>query len=645
MSAAVTNVGNDVRLDELEQDYQDDQQRGEWLPSFTDIKFKTQQTLYEGLSISSFRDKSPKGSVDERIRPLVDLINQHESFSTLSSCSGRISLFDPNNNNRVRSNQDSIEEPGLPENSVSGKGIGGWLLVSHEEIEPDELTSLFPEQSVSESQQSHQESYETHPLVFKVEPLLLHVAAASLKRGRQLLAIALALGFRESGLVVSDSRVTVHVRGQSLALCVPLAKSGALCPPQQFLISLVDQANLRMRQNLDKLNRLYNSVLEGLFRPPEQRRASCDLHVQNSMIPNLNLFGMGLVAISRPDGSISAYSFGGYGQGPFLAKANARSNQVLVLNRNAERVWDQEWKTVSLNTKHSSELQPKWKGLPMGHDSLGFPFCQSVQACKLSDWIMIFGGRTSPSNPLGTVYFFDHDNSLLASPSDVRGTPPSPRWGHTLTTLSKDCAVVVGGCTSEGLVDMDLHIFSVVQDSETPHFLWETVQTDCVPRCHHTTIFHNHRIFLFGGLGSTSHVLDHGVPCWTGDVSLVKGSWTLKDSDTVEYETPLGFGCAGISIKEPQSASKGDGTMILLSGGVSNRHGDSHHISPIQCYSIDRHQVMSKVQTQMKLLSSSDEELDFGSMVHHQCLSVGDSEFLLLGGGVSSFAFGYSFAR
>jgi tRNA wybutosine-synthesizing protein 3 len=634
-STTTTDNTPNMRLEDLEQDYVDDKR--EWLPSFADIKIKTQQTLYEGLSVSSFRDKSPKGSVDERIRPLVDLINQHDAFSTLSSCSGRISLFDPNS-------KESDEEETRGENPRSGKGVGGWLLVSHEEIHADQLTSLFfMDTSCAGESNSVPVTTDQDPLMFKVEPLLLHVAAASLKRGRQMLAIALALGFRESGLVVSDSRVTVHVRGQSLALCVPLTKSGSLCPSKAYLQSLVDQANMRMRQNLEKLNRLYDSVFQSLFRPPEESEPRCAISV-SADLPDLNLFGFAAVAFAESDGNVNIYAFGGYGQGPFLAKSNARSNQIYVLKyRNQEGFCGSEWRAVDVVNDETSSKASIWSGLPVSMAT--FPACQSVQACILSKCatIMIFGGRKSPSNPLGTVFFFDPGNMILGSPSNIRGKPPSPRWGHTLTSFSEDSAVVVGGCTSEGPVDADLHIFSIVRDSADPHFRWETIQTDLIPRFHHTTIIERTQIFVFGGMGTTSNVVDQGVPSWRGELFLANESWSLKDSDIIEFDTPLGFGLTAFGIIPSKSSSR-DQTFVLLAGGVHTPQHYGAPPAPIQCYSINRYQVMNEIPTQIAF-ENNEKRLDFGSMVHHQCVPLGHSEFLLLGGGVSSFAFGYSFAK
>lgn len=128
------------------------------LPSFPAIRKKTLETLYRCAEnnetfISKPTDKSPKGSVDERILPLVDLINLHPSFATLSSCSGRITLFDPAHT-IGRSNNNNEEELSYQTSSVkaNGKGgLGGWMLSSHEEIDLEDLLVHFrPKESLQE---------------------------------------------------------------------------------------------------------------------------------------------------------------------------------------------------------------------------------------------------------------------------------------------------------------------------------------------------------------------------------------------------------------------------------------------------------------------------------------------------------------
>ena len=236
--------GNEMLRNEWIPQEHDDDDEEEMLTSFVDIKKKTMRDLYGGGG----KDKSPKGSVDVLIRPLVDLLNLHPSFATLSSCSGRIALFDPHLQQEgsapddeylslLDSEETDEEDKSLGENfssnenvllqnlgvppKSSGKGSGGWLLASHSIVEPSTLVKLLEEPT------KRGESRDA-TLMLKHEPLLLHVAASSLTRGRQLLSLALHLGFRESGLVVTQHRVTVAIRGHSLALCVPIARNGSL---------------------------------------------------------------------------------------------------------------------------------------------------------------------------------------------------------------------------------------------------------------------------------------------------------------------------------------------------------------------------------------------------------------------------------
>ena len=63
-------------------------------------------------------DYSPKGSIDVRIRELVEFINTLDCFATTSSCSGRISIF--------------------RNTSPGAKGVD-WLLVKHSTVCREEV--------------------------------------------------------------------------------------------------------------------------------------------------------------------------------------------------------------------------------------------------------------------------------------------------------------------------------------------------------------------------------------------------------------------------------------------------------------------------------------------------------------------------
>ena len=95
-----------------------------------------------------YTDASPKGTVDEGVRPLIDVINKLDGFVTTSSCAGRVAVF-LEGQKKKKGEADEPKEPREePEGengargatkttiaSAGGKGGGGkWLFVSHDPL-------------------------------------------------------------------------------------------------------------------------------------------------------------------------------------------------------------------------------------------------------------------------------------------------------------------------------------------------------------------------------------------------------------------------------------------------------------------------------------------------------------------------------
>lgn len=103
--------------------------------SFISKKRKILEQL--AVPASEYDDLSPKGSIDEGIRDLIDEINQIDGCVTTSSCAGRISVFVEGKKTREKADDDEVEDDlddGEVETraGVGGKGGGGrWLYVSH----------------------------------------------------------------------------------------------------------------------------------------------------------------------------------------------------------------------------------------------------------------------------------------------------------------------------------------------------------------------------------------------------------------------------------------------------------------------------------------------------------------------------------
>jgi tRNA wybutosine-synthesizing protein 3 len=89
---------------------------------------------------SEYHDLSPKGSVDERIRGLIDEINTIEGLVTTSSCSGRISVF--LEGHKAGSDDELQEDSAQSRAGPGGKGGGGaWLFISHTTIEASDANA------------------------------------------------------------------------------------------------------------------------------------------------------------------------------------------------------------------------------------------------------------------------------------------------------------------------------------------------------------------------------------------------------------------------------------------------------------------------------------------------------------------------
>jgi len=528
-----------------------------FLPSFASIRQKTLDTLYEGKGI----DKSPKGSVDPPIQPLVDCLNQLPQYATTSSCSGRIVLFS------------------------EGKGVGEWLFVSHDVV-TDPTTILQAAQAASQ------------PVTFRYEPLLLHVAAANMYHGQRLLQIALQLALRESGMVVTKDRVTVHFRTIRGALIVPLFDTN-------HLEQLVYIANERLRENHQRLQDLLHSIQDEFF--------SWQV---DSMLPELNIWGH---VADRIDNEI--YVLGGYGKGPH-EKPCARRNELYRLDGDS-------WEQVPLAPYTSTD----WHGLAV-KPNIKWTGREYAASCPLTlkgqTVLAIFGGRHSPTNPLCDLFLI-HNGSLIRP--IVQGSPPCARWGHTMTALSGSLlAAVIGGRDKDGCA-LDSSGFSVLRLGNRS-LCWEFVSLqENIHRFHHTTVTLDDNVFfVFGGLQDPANLLGaFSARSTTLDSIVVRiNSLTTGSIEDTDCEVPSVFGASMVSLP-------GRSSSLLLSGGCcSNIDAPCFH-----CVHLKREEDGFWLSKEQGLFVNVE---SMGPLVHHRSIADDDS-ILFFGGGTSGFAFGPLFSK
>ncbi|KAL9090987.1 MAG: hypothetical protein Q9159_001613 [Coniocarpon cinnabarinum] len=233
----------------------------------------------------SYQDASPKGSVDEAIRYIVDLINSLDHYVTTSSCAGRVAVFVDDAALVGDSNASADQEADTSAvgrtstafvQSSSGKGNGSrWLFVSHEKISPtaaaeSPLTtrlglSVNEETRHPRTLSDQQQSY----VHFKFEPMILHVLAASTQSAQVILTAALQAGFRESGITGLNSAcpmVAVRCQGLALASIIGVACSTATSTTgniprpvpivsESYLETLAKLGNDRFDRNAERVSR------------------------------------------------------------------------------------------------------------------------------------------------------------------------------------------------------------------------------------------------------------------------------------------------------------------------------------------------------------------------------------------------------
>jgi tRNA wybutosine-synthesizing protein 3 len=683
------------------------------LASFHDLKRKTLQSLY-GLDKNKtydhalLKDKSPKGSVDDGMLSLVDLINAHPSFATLSSCSGRISLFDPNHEATLQLNamqqeqtmdgdddgngevDDEVDENGTTGDidvdkdidkdidieiesdraaKTTGKGYGAWLITSHARITASNLISALDQQAKSNSH---------HALIFKHEPLLLHVAASNLSRARQLLKIALDLGFRESGTVITPKKITVAIRSHSLALTAPIASKGRLRPNQEYMEELVREANERFILNEVKLKRLEKMVEQTLFTVQEDIDVSLDrVDCTLEEFPGLNLWGHTAVTIlnGNEDGDVDVLAIGGHGTGPNgKKKSSSRSNKIYNLQRTGGQ-WHDAWSEVKINQSNLDEettiegFHAKRVALTAREGCASCILPLPMQQSQLgSPLIAIFGGRASPARPNNELLLLSYASSGeggLYSPMDMRGEIPQPRWGHSFTALSGEggrLAVVIGG-RNENSLESTMHILSIgsefnAEGAQSLHLKWEKLP-QTISRFHHcvsriskqkeSSNLDMETIIVQGGLSSIDLITEAGTEEYLPflAVSLRNDELACSIHNCSEATSSGVFGgsmCALSSFNE---------SILFSSGGLAcdAMQNDTNHNITVMKYCIESDNSSPSLQILPNTIQeASNNSIHFGSLVHHSCIELpssttGVAEVILVGGGVPTFAFGQAFAN
>ena len=676
------------------------------LPGFVDLRRKTWDTLYhhhprgdnETLK-TKVADKSPKGSVDGPIQSLVNLINAHPAFATLSSCSGRIAIYDANkHHHRMDDDDDDHNDYNHDDDHADdnrrqqqkqqnhGKGsTGGWLLAAHEAIDVEEVLQLILQQQHQQQQQQqspvrvHGDSETTTDTTatfpngtLQFEPMLLHVAAAHVTAGRHLLQLALQCGFRESGLIITDTRVTVALRSMALVWHIPLHES----LPETYIRHVLGACNDRLQQNHDKLHRLQCAIRKGLFeeRPrilhvsgtklwKSQRQQQQQQQQQTRYsLPALNLWGHATVVL--PSSSSSSGEeilvFGGYGTGPekSMTSTSQRSDHhVYRLSCDCCRPSEEEnrggvcanaaWEPITTTRSTEKCIAVNESSSPSSRLSAyttmihGIPVQAATWIARQgltavvwqTDTVILWGGRQGPKAPLNELLLFYDGN--FWKPRMLEGSEPIPRWGHSLTALPDGRMVLIGGRNAETTLN-DVHILEMIHDRvcwKGSHILLPQ------PRCFHTAtalLPSSGSILVMGGTSDATLLL----PEASNTVVVV----SMDQQESIQIvKSSSGSTCfLGHAVVGTE-----DGHLIQIGGATAAANGDGVTNDPwIRSFMWDPEHGSLKQNT-ATLADVWDKKKPLP--VYHSAIRLntdkdGKTKIAVVGGGVQGFAFGQVFS-
>jgi tRNA wybutosine-synthesizing protein 3 len=175
----------------------------------------------------SKKDKSKKGSIDEKMRPIVNLINSLDNYYTTSSCAGRIVLL----------------------HQLSGEKQGAkWLFSSHSSIKGAQLKkalSQLPKKGI---------------VWLLAEAPIIHVACWTQEDAWTLVGVFRNSGFKRAHIISSTkNRTTIEAFGNQ-RVEMPIARQGNLMLPNNFCQFLAEVANDKLKKSRALLNKLVQNL-------------------------------------------------------------------------------------------------------------------------------------------------------------------------------------------------------------------------------------------------------------------------------------------------------------------------------------------------------------------------------------------------
>ncbi|KAK8470851.1 hypothetical protein PHAVU_003G078700 [Phaseolus vulgaris] len=469
------------------------------------MEFEKRKAAALASLISTELDKSPKGSLDAPIVPLVNALNQNPSYFTTSSCSGRISIL----------SQPLSESPN-PKKKARG---GTWLFVSHDPADPDSVLSLlFPSESTRSPFVSE--------LVFRFEPLIIALECRDLSAAHSLVSLAISCGFRESGITNAKKRVIIAIRC-SIRMEVPLGDTRTVMVTPEYIRYLVRVANDKMEANRKRTQRFFQVIQStcslitdngDCLLPTNEACNHLELEDESQLGNGNAETSKGSVSTPGSDVSISHFDIVGEPAGKLFLWGhsacglnNAGVKKVIIfggfggMGRHARR------NDLLLLDPYSGNLEMvSTVGCASPTPRLGHT------ASLVGNCMFVIGGRTGPDKILSDVWILDttmNSWKLLQCSDNLF----LPRHRHAAAIMGSDI-YVFGGLDNDTIFS-SFYVF----DTNTLHWKEIPVSGDWPCARHsHAMVASDSQIFMFGGYNGGKALGD----LYSFDVQ--KGQWTKE---------------------------------------------------------------------------------------------------------------------
>lgn len=220
------------------------------------------------------KDKSIKGSVDKKIKDIINIINKNKNYYTTSSCSGRILLLIPGKKKEAKR-----------------------IFVSHEKIKINKNNINNIKKIINKNINNYKKQNKKIDVHLKQESFILHVRCRDIESAKNLLKITNKIGIRRSGIVSinkinnknnnddnvnnkinninknkinknknninKNKKIIIEIIGSEHFETI-IVKNNNITVDDSYLKIIIDEANKRLENNHEKLNQFYKLLKKEL---------------------------------------------------------------------------------------------------------------------------------------------------------------------------------------------------------------------------------------------------------------------------------------------------------------------------------------------------------------------------------------------